>query len=156
MFVFNGRPYHCKFFCTFLPQCYQSAPPNILRPVQSSGGPDALEETLGRLSKKAGVKATMVLDRASGAILKMSGQIASIRRSNGSSLSGPAAGSFPGDATNPPQQVGGGGESQGAEELAALVWNFVNSAGGLVQELDTEVGPLYKTVVRSSSFRRGN
>lgn len=58
-----------------------------------------------------------------------------MRASNGSSLSGQAAGSFSSDA-NPPQA----GESQGAEELAGLVWNFVNSAGSLVQELDTDVG----------------
>lgn len=96
-----------------------------------------MEETLGRLSKKAGVKATIVLDRASGAILKLTGQISSIRTSNGSSLQG-GAGSFSNDATSPPP-VGGGGESQGAEELAGMVWNFIKSAGNLVQELDTEV-----------------
>ncbi|KAK3500699.1 hypothetical protein B0T13DRAFT_227837 [Neurospora crassa] len=39
-----------------------------------------LEETLGRLSKKPGVKGAIVLDRASGAILKTSGQISSIRK----------------------------------------------------------------------------
>lgn len=39
-----------------------------------------LEETLGRLSKKPGVKGAIVLDRASGAILKTSGQVSSIRK----------------------------------------------------------------------------
>ncbi|CCC09335.1 hypothetical protein SMACR_05249 [Sordaria macrospora] len=47
----------------------------------TSPSPSAhLEETLGRLSKKPGVKGAMVLDRASGAILKTSGQISSIRK----------------------------------------------------------------------------
>ncbi|KAF4977873.1 hypothetical protein FZEAL_5663, partial [Fusarium zealandicum] len=33
-----------------------------------ANGQDALEEKLGRLSKKPGVKASIVLDRATGAI----------------------------------------------------------------------------------------
>jgi dynein light chain roadblock-type len=86
-----------------------------------------LEETLGRLNKKAGVKATIVLDRTSGAILKTSGQILSVRvpKTDGSSVPGLTEGQT---------------ESQAVEELAAMVWNFVNAAGGLVQDLDSEVG----------------
>ncbi|KAK3367021.1 hypothetical protein B0T24DRAFT_682184 [Lasiosphaeria ovina] len=98
-------------------------------------GPDALEETLGRLSKKTGVKATIVLDRASGAILKTSGQLSSVRKAKapGSSLPNPTVGSFAGESTASPSS-----QDQSAEELAALVWNFVGTAGSLVQELDTE------------------
>ncbi|KAK0717101.1 hypothetical protein B0T26DRAFT_675462 [Lasiosphaeria miniovina] len=98
-------------------------------------GPDALEETLGRLSKKTGVKATIVLDRASGAILKTSGQVSSVRKvkAPGSSLPNPTVGSFAGESTASPSS-----QDQSAEELAALVWNFVGTAGSLVQELDTE------------------
>ncbi|KAK3298288.1 uncharacterized protein B0H64DRAFT_438778 [Chaetomium fimeti] len=96
-------------------------------------GPDALDETLGRLSKKAGVRATIALDRASGAILKTSGQVGSIRTTKPSGSSVPAAGSFTneGDGSGP-------NHDQGTEELASMVWNFVNTAGSLVQELDTE------------------
>lgn len=88
---------------------------------------DALEETLGRLNKKAGVKATIVLDRTSGAILKTSGHILSVR---GTITDGSAA----------PGLAEGQTESQAVEELAGMVWNFVNAAGGLVQDLDSEVG----------------
>lgn len=35
--------------------------------------------------------------------------------------------------------AGTGSETQGAEELAAMVWTFVNTTGGLVHGLDTEV-----------------
>ena len=80
----------------------------------------------------------MVLDRASGAILKTSGQVASIRKPKplGSALpTQTAAGSsFPSDAG-----VGASGQDQAVEELAVMVWNFISTAGGLVQELDTEV-----------------
>lgn len=34
-------------------------------------------------------------------------------------------------------------EAQAAEELAAMVWRFVNSAGGLVEELDGEVSSVW-------------
>lgn len=109
-----------------------------------------MEETLGRLSKKAGVKATMVLDRSTGAILRTSGNVSSIRvpkpiqpsSSSGSSSLLPSQmavslGALGDDVNNglPPLPD----ENQVAEELASLVWNFVGRAGGLVQELDGEV-----------------
>ncbi|KAK3311348.1 uncharacterized protein B0T15DRAFT_72125 [Chaetomium strumarium] len=100
----------------------------------STPGPDAFEESLGRLSKKAGVRATIVLDRASGAILKTSGQVSSIRSSKTPGLSMSAAvGSFSSEASG-----NSANEDQGAEELASMVWRFVGTAGSLVQELDTE------------------
>ncbi|KAM7186591.1 hypothetical protein V8F33_011731 [Rhypophila sp. PSN 637] len=98
---------------------------------------DALEETLGRLSKKPGVKATIVLDRVSGAILKTSGQVSSIRKTNNSSLGSNhtvGSGSFSNNDTAAP----GSSLDQGVEELASMVWNFVSSAGDLVQGIDTE------------------
>ncbi|KAG7291644.1 hypothetical protein NEMBOFW57_001663 [Staphylotrichum longicolle] len=98
-----------------------------------SAGADALDETLGRLSKKAGVRATIVLDRVSGAILRTSGQVDSIRKTKPSGSSAPATGSFTNEANG-----NSSGEEQGAEELASMVWNFVSTAGSLVQELDTE------------------
>ena len=103
------------------------------RGERQTGSTDGLDETLGRLSKKSGVKATIVLDRTSGTILKTSGQISSIRTTRTASGSGAnPASSF--DAG--PGQIN---EKQGAEELAALVWAFVSTAGSLVQEMDTEV-----------------
>ncbi|KAK4214077.1 hypothetical protein QBC37DRAFT_440391 [Rhypophila decipiens] len=94
---------------------------------------DALEETLGRLSKKPGVKATIVLDRVSGSILKTSGQVASIRKTNSSNQT-VGSGSFSNNDTAAP----GSSLDQGVEELASMVWNFVSSAGDLVQGIDTE------------------
>jgi len=108
--------------------------------TRKATGPDALEESLGRLSKKPGVKAAIVLDRASGTILKTTGQVGTIRKpkptgsSTESPSPAPAAGAFSGegDASNSNQ-------NQDVGEVAALVWNFVNTAGGLVEELDAEV-----------------
>lgn len=86
-----------------------------------------LLETLGRLSKKAGVLATIVLDRASGGILKTTGSLSSSRISLNTS-------------TNSDQQDTRPRELQGIEEMAVMVWNFVNATGGLIHGLDSEVG----------------
>lgn len=122
-----------------------------------------LDESLGRLAKKAGVKATIVLDRATGAILKMDGQISSIRTAIGSKngsgntaketngggstmvdsgTSMAAGGGFAEDAA----LSGAGGDdgaptddTKGARELAGLVWNYVKASGELVEAIDTEV-----------------
>ncbi|KAK0633314.1 hypothetical protein B0T14DRAFT_560915 [Immersiella caudata] len=101
-----------------------------------TNGPDALEETLGRLSKKPGVKATIVLDRATGAILKTGGQVSSIRKTKAASfaVATQTTGSFPSSDAG----AGPSSQEQNVQELAAMVWNFVGAAGGLVQELDTE------------------
>lgn len=116
-----------------------------------SNGVDALEETLSRLSKKPGVKATIALDRASGTILKTAGHISSLRTSSSHQQqqdpqsTAAAASSLSASTTDIPASSGSaaaagtGSETQGAEELASMVWAFVNSAGGLVHGLDTEV-----------------
>jgi dynein light chain roadblock-type len=103
-------------------------------------GPDALDEILSRLSKKAGVKATIILDRTNGAILKTSGQISQLRpnkpNSTTTALAGQPTASFSADS---PSNGAGSSEPSPAEELAARVWNFVRGAGVLVRELDEEV-----------------
>lgn len=126
---------------------------NPCPPDSQSNGADALEETLSRLSKKPGVKATIALDRASGTILKTAGQISSLRTSSSqqqqsdsqSSTAAAAATTLSASTSDVPASSGSavaagtGSETQGAEELASMVWAFVNTAGGLVHGLDTEV-----------------
>ncbi|CAF3463572.1 hypothetical protein SNK03_004901 [Fusarium graminearum] len=94
-------------------------------------GPDALEEKLGRLSKKPGVKASIVLDRATGAILKTSGQVDALQTSKSRTTS--TATTFSNETPALEEN-----ETQGVEQFAAIVWNYVNSSGNLVQELDGE------------------
>ncbi|KAF4842454.1 Dynein light chain roadblock-type 1 [Colletotrichum siamense] len=100
-----------------------------------TNGPDALDETLSRLSKKPGVKAVVILDRVTGAILRTTGQLSF----NASAL--PSGGSFSGEGAAAQQQQNGEGEGdqpQGLEDFAAKVWNWVNASGTLVLDLDTE------------------
>ncbi|KKY38745.1 hypothetical protein UCDDA912_g01275 [Diaporthe ampelina] len=103
--------------------------------VNTSNGADALEETLSRLSKKPGVKATIALDRASGTILKTAGQISSLRTSSSqqqqqqdpqSSTAAAAASSLSASTSDMPASSGSAvaagtsSETQGAEELASM------------------------------------
>lgn len=101
---------------------------------------------MGRLSKKTGVKASIILDRSSGAILKTSGQISSLRSARSASATSNNSSSLPGQSQTTGSfsaEAGaaqtGTGENQGTEQLAAMVWRFVSSAGVLVQEMDAEV-----------------
>ncbi|KAF5648405.1 dynein light chain roadblock-type [Fusarium sp. NRRL 52700] len=96
-----------------------------------ANGHDALEEKLGRLSKKPGVKASIILDRTTGAILKTSGQIDALQTSKTRTTSTATSFSNEGPALEE-------GETKGVEQFAAIVWNYVNSSGSLVQELDGE------------------
>ncbi|EFY93069.1 hypothetical protein MAC_00852 [Metarhizium acridum CQMa 102] len=95
-------------------------------------GHDALEEKLGRLSKKPGVRASIVLDRTSGAILKTSGELSALRTAKARDAATSA--SFSNEA--PAAEAS---ESQGVEDFAAMIWNFVRTSGNLVQEVDAEV-----------------
>ncbi|PKS09484.1 hypothetical protein jhhlp_004101 [Lomentospora prolificans] len=104
---------------------------------------DALDETLSRLSKKSGVKATIILDRATGSLLKTSGQVSNLRTAKSTqpaqTLASPSRAVFPADqtgasTTKTEQEI----EAQEVNAFAALVWAYVNASGALVQELDTD------------------
>lgn len=96
------------------------------------------------------MKATIALDRASGAILKTAGQISLLRTTKSQPQqqdpTAAVAGSFSATTGDVPASSGSaaaagtGTETQGAEEMAAMVWAFVNTAGSLVEGLDEEVG----------------
>jgi len=82
---------------------------------------------MARLSGKAGVKATMVLDRSLNTVLQTTGSFSSFRSLDNTR-----------NAVSTSAENGAGKE-EGVEEFAAMIWSFVNSAGGLVHDLDAEV-----------------
>ncbi|RDA94589.1 hypothetical protein CP533_2401 [Ophiocordyceps camponoti-saundersi (nom. inval.)] len=94
-------------------------------------GPDALDEKLSRLSNKPGVKASIVLDRASGAILKTSGEVSALGTAK--SRDAATAASFSNEAPVAEEK-----EAKGVEDFAAMVWNYVNMSSQLVREVDAE------------------
>ncbi|KFY13734.1 hypothetical protein V492_03055 [Pseudogymnoascus sp. VKM F-4246] len=95
-----------------------------------TGSSDQFIESLDRLSKKTGVLATIVLDRTSGAILNTSGSLSSIRSATASSQAAPVA--VTDDASSAPK------DQNGVEELAGMVWNYMNATKDLVQGLDAQ------------------
>lgn len=116
-----------------------------------NGIDSSVEEALQRLSKKPGVRAWLMLDRTTGALLKTNGQIATVRppknlpsaESSGvdaaAALATPTVASFSTSDTAAapgPEEI----EDLAARELGGMVWGFLSTAGSLVQEMDTEVG----------------
>ncbi|KAL7621097.1 hypothetical protein AAE478_008410 [Parahypoxylon ruwenzoriense] len=104
---------------------------------------ESIEEALHRLSKKPGVKAWLMLDRANGSVLKTNGQIASVRpaRSSSSSASASANNQLPsptGGSFSTDVGANTDNETQAAQELAGMVWGFLSTAGSLVDEIDNE------------------
>ncbi|RDW79945.1 hypothetical protein BP6252_04583 [Coleophoma cylindrospora] len=93
-------------------------------PLKSDGTATALEEHLQRLGSKSGVVATVVVDTPTGAIIKSQGELP------------PSHGSR--TRIGADEETASGTQSEGIEELASMVWNFVKAAGGLVQGLDSE------------------
>ncbi|KAH8194791.1 hypothetical protein TruAng_011041 [Truncatella angustata] len=112
-----------------------------------SNGTDSVEEALHRLSKKPGVKGWLMLDRSSGAILKTNGQISAIRppksANNDNSLPTTGGDLFSSDVV---ATTDNDGEAKAAQELGSMVWGFLSTAGSLVQEIDTEVWAVVKTL----------
>ena len=73
-----------------------------------------------------------MLDRSTGSILKTSGDKAALRTSK--SRNEATAASFSNEVPAAEES-----ESKGLEEFARMIWNYVNTSGQLVQDLDTEV-----------------
>ena len=87
------------------------------------------------------------MDRATGAILKTSGQIDALQTAKSRNAS--TAASFSNDAPAAEE-----GEAQGVEEFAEMIWNFVNSSGQLVQDVDAEVDAAITAITPFSSRLR--
>lgn len=84
------------------------------------------------------MRAALVLDRATGSLLKTSGQVSALRTTKTAQAQAQAQVQSPTTASFPSEQ--GEGVKSGAEEYAALVWGWVNASAGLVGDLDAEVG----------------
>lgn len=108
--------------------------------MQSSDQTAAL---LGRLSKKAGVQATIAIDQDTGAILKKTGDVSFSNSAATRLAPAPNASSIEMSEPNTGLE-----EVQGIEEMAMMVWRFVQAAGGLIQGLDSEVGNIQRRKLR--------
>ena len=83
-----------------------------------------------------------MLDRSTGAVLKTNGQIFTIRAPRATKeTSTPTTANNPSSSFSADANTEANNETQAAQELGALVWSFLSTAGSLVQEMDTEVRP---------------
>lgn len=109
-------------------------PAKMAQTAPDDSNADQAAALLVRLSQKEGVQATIAIDQNTGIILKKTGDI-----------------SFPiGIGTRPSTASNAGSnglddsaskdsdEVRGIEDMAMMVWKFVQAAGGLIQGLDSE------------------
>lgn len=95
------------------------------------------EDTLAlltRLSQKPGVQSTLVLSRETGAIVQTSGLISISSTANANST-------LPASSDEVPEGYSNGSKESGmksAEDVARLVWTFVEAAGTMVHGLEEE------------------
>ena len=95
--------------------------------------PSPSEETqnlLARLSQRPGVQSTLILSRDSGAIVRASGLITP--EEIGEDGTAPANGTYVNGTEGEIKKKG----TRKAEEVAQLVYNFVKSAGSMIEELN--------------------
>ena len=106
-----------------------------------------MSDTLKRLSAKPGVVATLAIDRLTGSLLKSSGWNGSLpfltfRTSDTETFSSQAASAASAGTLSGTNSLPNNAEAQseqGMERLAAMIVNFVNSTGTLIQGLDADV-----------------
>lgn len=98
--------------------------------------PTPSEETanlLARLSQRPGVQGTLILSRDTGAIVRSSGLLTDEEDADGDAVR--PTSSDPSNGTDG-QVVKKG--TRRAEDVARLVWRFVQSAGSMIEELNGE------------------
>ncbi|KAM3525109.1 hypothetical protein NHJ13051_004156 [Beauveria bassiana] len=97
----------------------------------TNGNSAILDEKLSRLSKKPGVKASIVIDRASGSILKTSGDVSVLGTTQSRTAS--TAASFSNEPAAAEEST-----SKGIDDFAAMIWKFVNNSGAMVEEMNKD------------------
>jgi dynein light chain roadblock-type len=97
----------------------------IINAMQQTSLDDSFAH-LSRLSQKAGVQATLILSRETGAIVRSSGLVSRDESSNSESTL-PASNGLTDDRID--------GAMPNAEHVAEVVWKFAKAAGDMLQDL---------------------
>lgn len=99
--------------------------------------PSPSEETqnlLARLSQRPGVQSTLILSRDTGAIVRSSGLVTAEDVGEDGTAAGPTNGTYVNGTDDESKKKG----TRKAEEVARLVYSFVQSAGSMIEELNGE------------------
>jgi dynein light chain roadblock-type len=100
--------------------------------------PSPSEETqnlLARLAQRPGVQSTLILSRDTGAIVRSSGLVTAEEIGEDGTAAAPANGTYVNGTDSEVKRRG----TRKAEDVAQLVYNFVKSAGSMIEELNGEV-----------------
>jgi dynein light chain roadblock-type len=100
--------------------------------------PSPSEETqnlLARLAQRPGVQSTLILSRDTGAIVRSSGLVTAEEIGEDGTTAAPANGTYVNGTDGDIKRKG----TRKAEDVAQLVYNFVKSAGSMIEELNGEV-----------------
>ncbi|KAK6586692.1 hypothetical protein PZA11_001749 [Diplocarpon coronariae] len=105
----------------------------------------SVAETLARLATKSGVIATLAMDGKTATVLQSMGTVATIFASNAAASHASSVAAITPAA--PSLEMGGSAasippppspEDQAVENLAKMVWNYVNATEQLVHDMDSE------------------
>ena len=99
---------------------------------------NSLSETISRLSAKDGVQCTILLSASTGTVIQSTGTISLLSRAVNNKPSSPTNTSAPttSSATSGTEDTAPRDEMM---ELAKMVYQFVKTAGSLVENLDPQV-----------------
>ncbi|WPG97360.1 Dynein light chain-related protein [Acrodontium crateriforme] len=101
--------------------------------MQQSSPSEETQALLARLSQRPGVQSTLVLSRDTGAIVQSTGLLAQEAEEDDDTAP-TVNGTHDKEPGNDLKKTG----TRNADEVAKMVWNFVKSAGAMVDELNGE------------------
>ena len=124
--------FHLQFHFTHHLTCSSEQCAEVLKNMQQISPSEETQNLLARLSQRPGVQSTLILSRDTGAIVRASGLITP--EEIGEDGTAPTNGIYVNGADCDVKKKG----TRKAEEVAQLVYNFVKSAGSMIEELNGE------------------
>ncbi|KAK5174877.1 uncharacterized protein LTR77_000013 [Saxophila tyrrhenica] len=102
--------------------------------MQQTSPSQETQNLLARLSQRPGVQSTLILSRDTGAIVRSSGLVTAEDISEEGAAAVPTNGTYVNGTSDEVKTKG----TRNAEEVARLVYDFVKSAGNMIEELNGE------------------
>ena len=102
--------------------------------MQQASPSEETQNLLARLSQRPGVQSTLILSRDNGAIVRSSGLVTADEIVEEGSNTAPTNGDYSNGTDGEEKKKG----TRKAEEVARMVYDFVKSAGSMIEELNGE------------------
>ncbi|KAK3696144.1 hypothetical protein LTR37_018115 [Vermiconidia calcicola] len=102
--------------------------------MQQVSPSEETQNLLARLAQRPGVQSTLIISRETGAIVRSSGLITAEDIAEDGTATAPSNGAYVNGTDGEAKKKG----TRDAEEVARLVYGFVQSAGSMIEELNGE------------------